>query len=666
MKNLLIVESPGKIKKIQGFLGNDWQVMASVGHVRDLPPHDLGIDEADLRPRYVPTERGRTVLAKLARAVELADSVFLATDPDREGEAIAWHLADALALRNPQRITYTEITEQAVKGAILKPRQLDMRLVAAQEGRRVLDRLVGYKVSGPLSRLAGRKSSAGRVQSPAVRLVVEREREIRAFKVTTHYGVDLIFDALDNITPGWKAEWKVKPWLEPGQEYLLDKALATTVAGVRRVTVLSCEESESRAAPPAPFTTSTLQQAASNALKMSPKETMGLAQRLYEAGHITYMRTDSPNLSEEAVASIQEYCRSRNWPVVAKPRHWKSKEGAQEAHEAIRPTHIEIEEAGETEGEKALYALIRQRTLASQLVDAVFAVRTVRLVGNPVEDRGPEFEAKGRTLTSPGWKVVLGGDQADEGEEEAENPVPKLQAGSQLTVGEGKVTIHKTKPPARFSEASLVKALEDRGIGRPSTYAAILENILRREYVRLEKRKLAPTPAGEDVVDALLGRFGFVDFSYTKGMEENLDALAAGQARYLDVMRQFTSGLDGELSAFLATINHACPECGKPLRRISKASGKDGRGGYDFWGCTGYPDCRATFANEDGKPGGRIEPRQKLPLSAVKCPECGKPLVHRMKEGAKGYNFWGCSGYPNCKVSFPDAGDRPDMQGDKS
>lgn len=657
---LLIVESPGKVKKIQGFLNKDWRVMASVGHVRDLPTNDLGVNISNFRPSYLPTDRGKTVLARLKEAVATAESVFLATDPDREGEAIAWHLADSLRLVNPRRITFTEITEKAIKSAIASPRHLNMDLVAAQEGRRVLDRLVGYLVSGPLSRAVGGKRSAGRVQSPALRLVVERERAIRAFTPTTHYGVDIIFNALENITPGWKARWNVKPWLKDEHEYLLDKALANRISKTTRVIVLSCDNSESRSSPPAPFTTSTLQQAASNVLKISPKETMALAQRLYEAGHITYMRTDSPNISADAVATIQEFCRKMDLPVVAKPRRWKSKEGAQEAHEAIRPTHIEVESAGETDNEKALYALIRRRTLASQLEDALFSVRNVRLASNTVEDRGPEFEAKGRTLVSPGWKVVLEDDRAEDNEDEPDNPVPQLQVGSQLNVGEGVVTTHTTKPPARFSEAALIKALEEKGIGRPSTYATILENILRRDYVRLEKRHLVPTPSGEIVIDTLIKHFCFMDFSYTKTMEENLDAMATGKTQYYDVMGQFKSALDNELKAFLAVNSHDCPDCGQKLRRITKA-GNNGNEGYDFWGCSGFPNCNAAFINDNGKPGPRAAKRSKAQLSGVKCPLCGKPLAHRVKDGASGYNFWGCSGFPNCKASFPDIEGNPDV-----
>jgi len=656
MSNLLIVESPGKVQKIQSYLGRAWVVMASCGHVRDLPVKELGVDLHSLQPCYVPTDRGKSTLAKLATAVKAAEAVYLATDPDREGEAIAWHLADALHLQAPKRVTFAEITEQAILRAVKAPRQIDMALVTAQEGRRVLDRLVGYQVSPPLSRLLGGKNSAGRVQSPALRLVVDREREIRAFTVTTHFGVDLIFDAIENVSAGWKATWKPDAWLEPGQRYILDKELATRVSGIRKVSVASCTEQEVRKAPPPPFTTSSLQQAASIALKLSPKETMALAQKLYEAGHITYMRTDSPNFCDEAVAAIQEFCRSQNLPVVSQTRHWKSKDGAQEAHEAIRPTHIEVAEAGESDAEKALYGLIRQRTLATQLVDAIFSLRSVILQGDDVDGRKPEFEAKGRTLVDAGWKIVLEKDQTDEAEEEPDNPVPALQGDSQLTVGAGLVRVLKTSPPGRYSEASLIKALESRGIGRPSTYAKILENIITRQYVKIEKRKLLPTECGEAVIDALSSRFGFLDYDYTKKMEELLDALAAGKASYLTAMQQFKANLDTDLASFSSANTHSCPDCGKPLRHMLK-EGTKSKKGYDFWGCSGYPDCKATFIDANGKPGSRCEPHEKPELSQYKCPKCGKPLIHRINSS---YNFWGCSGFPKCRESFKDNNGQPE------
>lgn len=590
---LLILESPGKVKKIQEILGSGWKVAASVGHVRDLPQKEMGVAAPDFTPKYVPTDRGKEVLARLAGMAKNVEAVYLATDPDREGEAIAWHLADALKLKGAMRVTYSEITEKAVKAALDAPRSIDMALVAAQEGRRVLDRFCGYMVSGPLSNVAGTKLSAGRVQSPAVRLVVEREREIKEFRSTTHYGVDLTFESLGNITDGWKASWVTKPWLESDQEYLLDKTLAEKVAGLRSLDVTDCQESTSRAAPPAPFTTSSLQQASSNTLKFTPKQTMQLAQKLYEGGHITYMRTDSPNLSQEAVEVFRAFCEGQGWPVVDNPRCWKSKQGAQEAHEAIRPTHIEAEDAGETADEKALYRLIRLRSLASQLEDAVYAVRVLQLTAD-LGGRQALFEAKGRTLLSQGWKVLMAEDATVDAEEaqDPENPVPAMKPGTRATALSGMVLTKKTKPAGRFTEASLVRELEKRGIGRPSTYAAILDTIMSRGYVAKEKRYLASTPLGEKVVDSLRGHFAFADYEFTRNMEQALDDIAGGKAGYRAVVGKAHAQLEEELQTFAKASGKTCPKCGRPMLHRVKKPGKDGKGGYDFWGCAGWPECQ--------------------------------------------------------------------------
>lgn len=596
--NLFIVESPGKVKKIQGYLGSGFRVMASIGHVRDLPLGEMGVEPPVFKPKYVPTKRGKDVLKKLTEAAKAASNVYLATDPDREGEAIAWHIKEALKLKKYERITYQEITEEAVKRALAAPRELNMKLVGAQETRRVLDRLVGYMVSPALSdRLSTPRLSAGRVQSPALRLVVEREREIRDFKVTTHYGVEMLVEGKDGV---WKAVWLPKHgWLPKGQEYVLDEAIARKVAGQRLLSVLDCRESVSKIAPPAPFITSTLQQAASSALKLSPKTTMSLAQRLYEQGHITYMRTDSPNLSDEAIASIRKWATEHGFSVPQSPRVWKNKAGAQEAHEAIRPTHVELETAGETEDEKALYRLIRLRAIASQLEEALYDVRIVTLESD-VEGRKARFEAKGRTLKRAGWKALVAEDQAEEAEPEADNPVPKLQAGERVAAKEGKVLEKKTKPPARYTEAALIKELERQGIGRPSTYAAILENILSRHYVRIEKRFLFPESLGELVVDAMAGRFAFLDYGYTRRIEEDLDLIAEGAKRYQAVVTAAHAQLAGELNGFGAP-RYECPKCGKMLRHLVRAESK-GQKAYDFWSCTGYPNCKTSFSNKDGKP----------------------------------------------------------------
>lgn len=601
---LLILESPGKVKKVQEILGPGWKVAASVGHVRDLPVKEMGVTAPDFKPQYLPTDRGKDVLSRLAGMVKNAEEVFLATDPDREGEAIAWHLQDALKLKNAKRVTYAEITESAIRAALSAPRSIDMALVAAQEGRRVLDRFCGYMVSGPLANsigATGEKLSAGRVQSPAVRLVVEREKEIKAFSSTTHYGAELTFENVDNITDGWKAAFLVKPWLPDsagGQEYLLDKPLAEKAAALRTLDVLDCAESESSAAPPAPFTTSTLQQTASSSLKFTPKQTMQLAQRLYEQGAITYMRTDSPNLSQEAVHAIRAYCETKGWPLVETPRTWKSKEGAQEAHEAIRPTHIEIEEAGETVDEKALYRLIRLRSLACQLEDAVYAVRTLQL-GAAMDGKQALFEAKGRTLLSQGWKVLAdqeGGPhsegEGEEGEKEPSNPVPAMKPGTKATALTGTVTTKKTKPAARFTEASLIRELEKRGIGRPSTYAAIIDTIASRKYVTTEKRFLVPTPLGEKIVFGLCGHFSFIEYDFTRNMEQSLDDIAEGKAEYRAVIASAYDRLSSEVQAFAKAIGKVCEKCGKPMVHRVKKPGKDGKGGYDFWGCSGWPECK--------------------------------------------------------------------------
>lgn len=502
-----------------------------------------------------------------------------------------------MKLKDAKRVTYSEITEKAIKAALDAPRSIDMALVAAQEGRRVLDRFYGYMVSAPLSNVTGEKLSAGRVQSPAVRLVVEREREIQNFRSTTHYGAELIFENVDNITDGWKALWLVKPWLEEGQEYLLEKALAEKAAALRSLEVTDCKESESRSAPPVPFTTSSLQQAASNTLKFFPKQTMQLAQKLYEGGHITYMRTDSPSLSEDVVEALCAFCENQGWPLVEKPRTWKSKEGAQEAHEAIRPTHVEVEEAGETADEKSLYRLIRLRTLASQLEDAVYAVRVLQLAAE-LDGKQALFEAKGKTLLSQGWKVLTAGDAVTEDSDDAaepENPVPAMKPGTRPTALSGVVLTKKTKPAARFTEASLIRELEKRGIGRPSTYAAILDTIMSRGYVKTEKRFLVPTPVGVIVVDGLQGDFTFIEYEFTRTMEQALDDIAEGKADYRTVISEAHARLEQELQSFARAMGKVCPKCGKPMVHRVKKPGKDGKGGYDFWGCTGWPECKGTM-----------------------------------------------------------------------
>lgn len=651
---LLIVESPNKVKKIEGFLGAGWRVMASVGHVRDLPEDELGVDETTFKPSYVfvpprkspsrdkPFPGGKERVERIAKVARDAEAVYLATDPDREGEAIAWHLQETLRLRSAQRVTFGEITAKAVKAAVTTPRWLDMNLVHAQEARRVLDRLYGYKVSRAVSEQAGVLRTAGRVQSPAVRLVVERERAIRAFKPTTHYGAELGFAG------EWRAKWQIKPLLPEGQALWLDEAFAAKVAGVRDMTVSAFRDGEKRQGPPAPFTTSTMQQAASVAAKLRPKPAMDAAQKLFEAGAITYHRTDDPNLSEEAFVGLEAFAREQGMEVHGMRRKWKAKAGAQEAHEAIRPTHIEVEDAGDTNAERTLYRLIRARTLAAVLPDAVYVVRIATLDANaPIDGKTVTFQATGRTLVSAGWRQIYADQAEDKDENEgADNPIPALQEGQVLRAESGRVLTQQTKAPPRYTEATLIREMEKRGIGRPSTYAAIMENISGRGYISVDgKRQLYAEPSGEDLIDALAGTFGFVDLDFTAALENQLDQVAAGKRAYGQVVttaaRQLADEL-GRLKVDAAPV-HPCPSCGKALRQVR---GKNGV----FWGCTGYPKCSATLPDDHhGQPGERKAP----PVSSEHhCGACGKPLVHRVKKGKKGYDFWGCSGYPECKHSY--------------
>jgi DNA topoisomerase I len=662
-KTLIVIESPGKRKKLQSILGGDYLIAASIGHIRDLPKKEIGVEAPDYKPHYVSDARQKNAISALKEAAAKADHVLLATDPDREGEAIAWHVAQVLKLKNPERVTYQEISEKAVKAAVAAPRPLDMNLVHAQEARRSLDRLVGYKVSPALSRKAGQQLTAGRVQSPAVMLVVNRERAIRAFTATQHYGALLTFDG----SPDWRAAWQTKPHLVKGSEYLLSLELAQAVAAVQRVRVTAFADTQTKAAPPAPFTTSTLQQRAQAAMKFRPKKTMEVAQKLYEQGAITYMRTDSPNLSDDAFNAIADYAKTAGLPLAHERRRWKAKGGAQEAHEAIRPSHIEIRDAGETDDEKALYRLIWTRAVASQLADAVFAVRTAELVATAVNSESVDaatlaFVARGRTLIDKGWKAVY--DEPDEDKDadaendESSNPVPVLETGVEIDVKTGVVQTKLTKAPARYTLATLIKELENHGIGRPATYAQILDNISKREYIAEDKKGfLSATNKAETIVDSLLGTFQFIALDYTRDLENDLDLIADGSKGYREVISDADQQLNSEIDTLGPGIVHPCPQCQSPMYRRSGAHGF-------FWACSAYPDCKTTRPDIDGQPAERAERKEQAPASNHKCPDCQKPLRRNTKLAKddpkkKGWDFWGCTGFPKCKKTFkPDPNDK--------
>lgn len=662
--NLMIIESPNKIEKLSAILGPGWKIAASVGHIRDLPKRAAADDQlvagirTDYSPVYELTERGEQVVSRLKTLVQNAAAIYLATDPDREGESISWHLQQCLKLRGALRVAFNAITESAVNAALSAPRTIDIDLVASQEARRVLDRLYGYLVSPELTRQLGENSSAGRVQSVAVAIVVERERQIRQFQRTMHWGVRLRFAHAK--TGEWSADWITAPdFTNDRQPYVLDRDIAARVAATEHAIVIDVKEGTTRRSPPAPFITSTMQRAASVVLDFDPKKTMELAQSLFSQGHITYHRTDNPNISDEAFPEIAAVAAKRGLPMSEKIRRFKTKDGAQAGHPATTPTHWAVEQAGTNDDERALYQLIRIRAIASQLADAQYAVRKITLQGQTLE-RGfaPTFQASGRTLERAGWLQLLAKDQTqdeqhDNEDSEQVNPIPKLDVGTRLNVAESLVLEKATKAPARYTLPSLIEFLEEEGIGRPSTYAAIMDNIVNRGFVVVDKKFLKPTPIGERIVDALVGNFQFVDLRFTREMEADLDRIAAGDTKFREVVQRFHTQLERELSSQRSTVatKFPCPGCGKPLRRVQGSKGA-------FWGCTGHPECSVTLPDEAGKPG----QRKSLQLSDHACRKCGKPLIHRTKSGAGGYDLWVCSGLvKGCKTTYPSSGGKPNF-----
>jgi DNA topoisomerase-1 len=599
--NLLIVESPNKIKKIQAILGNGWDVAASVGHVRDLPPKTLGIAAPDYQLEYEFNERGKGVLDSLRPRAARAEIVYLATDPDREGEAIAWHLKETLKLEAYQRVTFDAITEPVIRKALAAPRQLDMNLIHAQEARRGADRLVGYQVSPMLSRQTGIAGlSAGRVQTVAVRFVVDRQREIKDFRVIKHFGAEAIFE-----DGKWTAQWDTGAFLKAGEKYILDSPLADQAALCIDFEVVEAETKSVHQSPPPPFTTATLLQAASVSLGYKPDQTAQLAQKLFEQGLITYHRTDSQNFSIDALHDIREYAQAHALPIPAKPRTWKSKESAQEAHEAIRPTHLEGRTAGENEDQKKLYAMIWNRAIASQLADAEYSVNTLLLESR----QGLQvfaFRSTGRTLIVAGWKGLTAEDAAEEPQDspdatENNGKVPSLPVGSIARASGTRVLNRQTKPPSGYTQAGLIKRLEKEGIGRPSTYPTILKNIFVRGYISEGKKTLFPTELGELLIDALKGKFRFVEYEYTRELEQQLDEIAKGNAAYLVVVSALDRQLQVELGQMHIVSQHIpvttrvsggaistispdatlrCPKCNNGLLRRPN--------GRDFYGCDQY------------------------------------------------------------------------------
>jgi len=613
-QTLVIVESPAKAKTIEKYLGKGFKVMSSIGHVRDLPKTNKdAVDvEGGFIPRYIVSPGKGKVIESLQAASAKSDEVILAADPDREGEAIAWHVAELLKESKPdvvlKRVAFNEITEEAVTEAIKKPRQIDMNLKEAQEARRVLDRLVGYDLSGLIWKKVRYGLSAGRVQSPALRIVMEREREIRKFVPEDYFVLTANLNAAKLNIPFTCVE-------EPGEEKEADRI--KKVGEKHDWVVTKLKESEAKRSPKPPFTTSTLQQTASTRLGFSPSRTMGAAQKLYEGGHITYMRTDSTNLSSQAQGQIVAYVKKNYGDKYLTPRSYKSKsKNAQEAHEAVRPSNFKKLSAGATGDQKALYELIWQRTTASQMTDAQLLRTKLSTNVSGSSETIPDFAVNGSRVIFDGWL------KADPQARGADTEVPKLAEGDTLKCKGVEVEAKQTQPIGRYSEAGLIKELEKRGIGRPSTFASIINTIVARGYVEKEGRTLIPTDTG-DVVSSFLEKH-FMDYigdDFTSGMEDQLDDIANGDREYVKTLSDFYKPFhqaveDKEDIEKLTTLGPGpkefpCPDCKATMDR---KLGKNGT----FLSCSRFPDCTGARLID-----GTI-PKPDAPIGNH--PETGEPV----------------------------------------
>jgi DNA topoisomerase I len=683
--SLVVVESPAKAKTIKKYLGRGYDVKASVGHVKDLPKSKIGVDvENGFLPQYDVIKGKAKVLSEIKRAARTAERVFLATDPDREGEAIAWHIAEELGVggNDPRvrRVLFNEITKNAIQKAIEKPIDLDRNKFDSQQARRILDRLVGYQISPILWKKVRRGLSAGRVQSVAVRLIVEREREIEAFVPVEYWTLEAELAA--KLPPEFRARLsKVDGQKAELKDGATTHALVKDLDGATYV-VASVDKKERRRNAPPPFTTAKLQQEAANRLGFTAKKTMTLAQKLYEGielgdegavGLITYMRTDSVRLSTEAVDAARAYIAERYGKdhLPAEPNVYKTKaKAAQEAHEAVRPTSLEwtpervapfFEQMNERDMFR-LYELIWNRFVACQMVPAVYDQTAADITAGRVT-----FRATGSILKFPGYLAVYGAkppeEEAGAEEEKAENgdaekkneerQLPPLEAGMILDLRRLLPEQHFTQPPPRFNESSLVKELEQRGIGRPSTYAAILENIQEKQYVEKVERNFKPTHLGLVVTDELVKSFPReMDLGFTAGMEERLDEVEEGTAGWQAVLSDFYGKFKEDLAKAEEHMRDVkrqeiateltCEKCGKPMVI------KWGRMG-EFLACSGYPECRNTmnFRREDGKV--VPEKEEDVPVED-RCPTCGAAMV--MKRGRFG-RFLACTRYPECKGTKP-------------
>jgi DNA topoisomerase-1 len=674
---LVIVESPAKATTIKKYLGAGYVVKASVGHVKDLPKKTMGIDiEHGFAPQYEVIDGKKKVLAEIKAAAKKADRIFLAPDPDREGEAIAWHIADEVRSSNPniQRVLFNEITKKAVNEAIAQPLELDLKKFESQQARRILDRLVGYEISPVLWTKVKRGLSAGRVQSVAVRLVAEREDEIKAFVPVEYWTIEALVEG--SVPPQFTAKVArldgEKPALNNEGEARAIEAMVREAS----LKVVSVERKERRKNAPAPFITSKLQQEASSKLRFSPKRTMGLAQRLYEGmelgeegpvGLITYMRTDSTRLSDDAVRDVRGYITQRYGErfLPAEPNVFKTKKSAQDAHEAIRPTSVKydpetvrnlLKDGGggrdprETEDLLKLYALIWNRFVACQMAPAVFDQTTIEIEAGRVGLR-----ASGQVMKFAGFLEVYAEtvEDATAAEDDPMRSLPDVKEGESLNLIELKPEQHFTQPPPRYSEATLVKDLEEKGIGRPSTYATILSTIQDRGYVEKREARLYPTELGSVVNGLLVKSFPeIVSTDFTAQMEERLDQVEEGAADWVRLLSDFYGPFKEDLAKAKVEMRNLKRE-EQPTEEICEKCGKSmvikwGRNGH-FLACSGYPDCRNT-KEYTRNPDGTLQVRPTTRPSDQTCSTCGSPMV--IRRGRFG-EFLACSRYPECKTTAP-------------
>nr|WP_321267008.1 type I DNA topoisomerase [uncultured Sulfurimonas sp.] len=649
--NLIIVESPAKAKTIKNFLGKDYEVIASKGHIRDLPKSRFGItvdEDNQLVPAYSVAKENAPTVKEIKTLAKKADIIYIATDEDREGEAIGWHIAHAIK-KDPEelpRIVFHEITNSAIKHALENARKIDMKMVNAQQARRMLDRVVGYKLSPLLSSKIQKGLSGGRVQSSTLKLVVDREREIKAFIPVEYWSIDTMFKKdIDATLISHKGDKLSKLSIE-------NKTKADAITKSVKAdtfTISKIETKQRKTATPPPFMTSTLQQTASSKLGFTPKKTMMVAQALYEgvktpdgtSGVITYMRTDSLNMAAEAVGAVRGIIENRYGEkyLPKEPKTYgKKAKGAQEAHEAIRPTMLhftpEVAQSFLKADEIKLYRLIYERFMACQMNDALFEQQSIIFSGNE-----NEYRASGRKLIFDGFYAVLGNEDKDK-------LLPTLKEGEKADIQSIKPEQHFTEPPARYSEASLIKKLESEGVGRPSTYAPTIATLSGRTYVTIEKKQIIPTEMAFTVTEMLEKNFAnIVDISFTANMEEKLDEISDGDTDwqkllsdfYFPFMDQIAEGKEKIISLKLAKpLGRTCPKCGE--HELLLRSGRFG----NFIACSGFPKCKYT--EQCDAEGNTVEKKEEK--AGEKCDKCGSDMV--VKNGRNG-QFLACSNYPDCK-----------------